>query len=166
MPTLSPSQAGPTTLTVNESPAANQNLKATPLAKDGGVLTRLSFSVSTTPGVTGYRIYRKEPTSPGFALLASTTTSGLDTGLAWAGGDTPAKRLFSVTAVDGAGRESFLSNVVTNDDADGDGLTDADEVAGASDPALADTDRDGLEDGVEAANGTHALAGDTDGDGA
>ncbi len=55
-------------------------------------------------------------------------------------------------------------------DLDGDGLSDAEEFAAGTDPALADTDRDGLPDGWETAHGfdpldpTDALA-DPDGDG-
>lgn len=50
-------------------------------------------------------------------------------------------------------------------DTDGDGLTDADELASRTDPDKADTDRDGLADGDEAnVFDTDPLNADTDGD--
>jgi hypothetical protein len=53
-----------------------------------------------------------------------------------------------------------------NADDDGDGLTNAEELALNTDPALADTDEDGLTDGDEVHQyGTEPLAPDTDGDG-
>ena len=51
-------------------------------------------------------------------------------------------------------------------DADGDGLTDAEEYASqASNPVKADSDDDGLTDAEEIAAGTQPLVADTDGDG-
>ena len=51
-------------------------------------------------------------------------------------------------------------------DADGDGLTDAEEYATqASDPTKADSDDDGLSDTQEIALGTQPLNADSDGDG-
>lgn len=50
-------------------------------------------------------------------------------------------------------------------DSDGDGLTNAQELAAGTDPTKTDTDGDGLEDGDEAFYGTNALLADTDGDG-
>ena len=57
------------------------------------------------------------------------------------------------------------SHEVSTVDTDGDGITDADEAAAGTDPALADTDADGINDADEATNGTDALNADTDGDG-
>lgn len=54
-----------------------------------------------------------------------------------------------------------------DEDQDGDGLTNLEEVKLGTDPALADTDGDGLSDGAEANTyGTDPLKYDTDGDGA
>ena len=55
---------------------------------------------------------------------------------------------------------------LTPSDADGDGLTDAEEYASqASDPTKADSDDDGLSDTQEIALGTQPLNPDSDGDG-
>jgi outer membrane protein OmpA-like peptidoglycan-associated protein len=50
-------------------------------------------------------------------------------------------------------------------DADGDGLSDAEEDALGTDPTLADSDVDGVPDGVEKRAGTDPLSGDSDSDG-
>ena len=50
-------------------------------------------------------------------------------------------------------------------DADGDGISDADEATLGTDPELADTDEDGISDGDEVDLGTDPLLEDTDGDG-
>ncbi|MBL9115037.1 MAG: hypothetical protein JNJ83_08510 [Verrucomicrobiaceae bacterium] len=50
-------------------------------------------------------------------------------------------------------------------DTDGDGLSDADEIANGSAPDVVDTDGDGLTDGFERQIGTNPLLADTDGDG-
>ncbi len=51
-----------------------------------------------------------------------------------------------------------------NLDSDGDGLTNAQEAEGGTDPNKADTDDDGLTDGEEVKLGTDPLLQDTDGD--
>jgi uncharacterized repeat protein (TIGR03803 family) len=52
------------------------------------------------------------------------------------------------------------------DDSDSDGLSDADELAGGTDPLIADTDNDGVSDGDEVLVwSTNPLLQDTDGDG-
>lgn len=53
-----------------------------------------------------------------------------------------------------------LSVFSTTFDSDGDGLTDAHEVALGTDPHNTDSDGDGLPDGWEAAHGTNPLVGD------
>ncbi len=50
-------------------------------------------------------------------------------------------------------------------DTDQDGLSDAEELALGTNPALADSDGDGLSDGEEVAGGTSPQARDSDGDG-
>lgn len=62
-------------------------------------------------------------------------------------------------------RTAFF-RLATQEDMDGDGLTDADEAwALGTDPASPDTDGDGLDDGAEVASGTSPTAVDSDGDG-
>jgi hypothetical protein len=53
----------------------------------------------------------------------------------------------------------------TNADADGDGISDGAEVASGMSPFGNDSDFDGVSDGDEIANGTDPLSGDSDGDG-
>ena len=55
--------------------------------------------------------------------------------------------------------------VLGEGDADGDGLSDADEFDELTDPVAADTDGDGLADGAEIENGSSPLNPDTDEDG-
>ncbi|MCE9672523.1 Ig-like domain-containing protein [Myxococcus stipitatus] len=75
----------------------------------------------------------------------------------------------SVRAVDAAGNVDDTPATygwVVTADADGDGLTDAEEQALGTDPNNADTDGDGLPDGIEVkVAGTDPLDDDTDDDG-
>ena len=70
--------------------------------------------------------------------------------------------LFPTNAMD----ESAFFRLASQDDADGDGLSDAYEAwASGTDPAVADTDGDGMNDGWEHDVGTSPILVDTDGDG-
>ncbi|WP_435195466.1 hypothetical protein [Natronomonas sp. EA1] len=78
------------------------------------------------------------------AMIALCVTAGSTTGLA-----APSSLTTDLTA-----------------DADGDGLTDAQEGNLGTDPLKADSDRDGLDDGEEVyTHRTNPLIRDTDGDG-
>jgi len=69
---------------------------------------------------------------------------------------------------DGIGDEHELAQTGSNpfnDDTDGDGLLDADEVARGTDPRLEDTNGDGVNDGDQVAGGEDPLDPDMDDDG-
>lgn len=58
----------------------------------------------------------------------------------------------------------LLSNPL-EEDSDGDGISDEEEIIIETNPLLADTDGDGLSDGIEYINGFDTLDKDPDGDG-
>jgi hypothetical protein len=62
-------------------------------------------------------------------------------------------------------QSNHLPPAPPDEDSDGDGLGDAAEEAGGTDPQLADSDGDGLDDGYEGVIGTDPLDRDTDQDG-
>ncbi len=66
-----------------------------------------------------------------------------------------------------AWENEFFGNLAqnANGDTDSDGVTNADEFSGGTNPARADTDGDGLSDSEERTAGTGAVNADTDGDG-
>ncbi len=73
--------------------------------------------------------------------------------------------LWGLAACGGADPSGDASSK-TPGDADGDGLSDVEEAARGTDPALADSDKDGKSDGTEVHElGTDPLKRDTDGDG-
>jgi hypothetical protein len=57
-----------------------------------------------------------------------------------------------------------MTNLLPSPDTDGDGISNAEELANGWNPRRADTDRDGLNDGDELAAGADPLLPDTDGD--
>jgi hypothetical protein len=69
------------------------------------------------------------------------------------------------TAVEGTNPVTLVWFEAAPVDTDGDGLTDRDEAALGTDPAVYDTDSDGVGDGGEVNAGTDPLNPDTDGDG-
>ncbi|NOK08044.1 Ig-like domain-containing protein [Corallococcus exercitus] len=82
---------------------------------------------------------------------------------------TPGPHTFAVRATDAAGNvddSPATWSWSATDDADNDGLTDAEEAQAGTDPRNADTDADGLPDGVEVHSGrTDPLDDDSDDDG-
>ena len=151
-------------ITVNNAPLPPTNLLADAVDSNG-LKTVLSWTANTDPGVTGYNIYAKYDDEPYLAQIGSSTTNSYDTGDAWAVNSSIKTRIYAVSAVKGDGTESFLSNMVQNDDRDHDGLTDAQETLLGTDPNNPDSDGDGLKDGEEYMRGTNPLLADTDGDG-
>ncbi|MBT8202966.1 MAG: hypothetical protein KJO87_06650, partial [Acidimicrobiia bacterium] len=62
--------------------------------------------------------------------------------------------------------DAYVADAACCVDTDGDGLTDSEEAALGTNPAVADTDGDNLSDGAEVnTHGTDPLLADTDGDG-
>lgn len=160
-------------------PAAPTNFKAA-----ASSATSVTLSWTKVAGATGYVLERKNGTAA-FARIAAPAadaTSYVDQGLTT--GTTYVYRLKVTTA---AGESAYAAEVqalpsVAGADTDGDGISDADEVAGydvtikeggvekktyhvASDPTKADTDGDGLSDAQERALFTDPTKADTDDDG-
>lgn len=162
------------TFTVNSASADKITFNKTPLnsiglqadaVDSGGRKTTLSWTASTSPDITGYKVYAKYDDEPYLAQIGTSATNSFYTGDAWTENATIVTRLYAVAAVKTDGTESFLSNMVQNDDRDHDGLTDVQEALLGTDPDNHDTDGDGLKDGEEYIKGTKPLVRDTDEDG-
>jgi len=102
---------------------------------------------------------------PGDAVFSPNGTAASDTSTATP--DSLGVYTFQVTVSDGT--ESAVGVVdllvlVPADDSDLDGLTNAEEIAGGTDPDNADTDGDGMPDGWEVTNGLDPLGNDASGD--
>jgi predicted RNase H-like HicB family nuclease len=151
-------------LTINHSPLPPFNLQAD-LVDSGGLKTSLSWNVNTDPGVTGYNIYSKYLDEPYLSQIGTTSVTSYDTGHDWAADGSVKPRIYAVAVVKADGKESFLSDMVENNDRDHDGLTDAEETALGTNVSNPDTDGDGLLDGEEYYLGTDQKLIDTDGDG-
>jgi hypothetical protein len=118
-------------------------------------------------GATGYRVFRRLDASPSFDLLATVnagTLNWLAVGDPWSSTSNVPPAHFAVSTLVGV-EESEFSIVVSNDDQDGDGLSDEEEAALGTAPTLGDTDGDGLTDWSEVEVGTDPLDPDTDDDG-
>lgn len=112
-----------------------------------------------------YNIYSREDDEPYLALIGNTAEAYYDTTHNWAENSSIKTRIYAVSAVKADGTESFLFDMVENNDRDHDGLTDEKETALGTDVNKPDTDDDGLNDGEEYIYGTNPLLIDTDGDG-
>lgn len=149
---------------INHTPLPPPNVIADAV-DSGGLTTRLCWTASSTPGVTGYNIYAKLFDEPYLAQIGTTATTSFDTGHSWAENTSVKARLYAVSAVMAGGVESFLSNMVKNNDRDHDGVTDEEETTLGSDVSNSDSDSDGLKDGEEYLLGTNLLLIDSDSDG-
>ncbi|MGD9971511.1 MAG: alpha/beta fold hydrolase [Desulfatirhabdiaceae bacterium] len=141
-----------------------EGLQADPL-QNNGLKTYLSWLPGTQQAITGYKIYGRMNNEPYLSLLWTGAAIGLNTGHAWAENDAITPYLYAVSAVLSDGTETLISDMITNDDRDHDGLTDAEETGFGSDMTLPDTDGDGLTDSEEYIHGTSPIKMDTDEDG-
>lgn len=131
----------------------------------GSILgTRLSWSGHLS--AVEYRVYGRETFQPSFNFLGSTVATNFDAEQDWVVSEDIPTWTYAVTFVETSTKESFLSQQVTNDDRDHDGLTDIRELEFALPPNDPDADNDGLSDGDELALGTDPFLIDTDVDGA
>jgi hypothetical protein len=151
-------------ITINLTPFPPTGLQADAL-DSSGLKTQLSWTANTEPDVTGYIIYSKYNDEPYLSQIGTSTTNSFDTGHPWTENATIKTRLYAVSAVKADGTESFLSNMVENNDRDHDGLTDEEETTFGTNPSNPDSDSDGLKDGDEYVRGTNPLLPDTDSDG-
>ena len=158
---LDPSAQPPITVLHHPLPPSGLEVRA---SFNNGWKTTLAWQPSPTPGVSGYRLYSRSHEEPFMALVGTTTDLSFLTLLPWAGEEDAPVRMFAVSAVLPDGAESFLSEVVKNNDLDQDGLTDDDELQMGTDPTLKDTDGDGWPDGLELQRGTSPVLADSDGD--
>ena len=149
-------------ITIQHTPETPTDLKADAVGQ-GGLKTRLSWNISS--GASSYRIYAKNQGEPYLQLLGTTSSLSFNTGDEWAYDASITTRFYAVSAVNVQNAESFLSDMVKNDDRDHDGLTDVKEATAGSNPDNPDSDGDGLLDGNEYNKGTNPLVQDTDGDG-
>lgn len=162
------------TFTVNSSAVDKITVNRTPLPPTGlqadtvnssGLKTRLSWTANADAGVTGYNVYAKYIDEPYLSQIGTSATNSFDTGDAWAENASVVTSIYAVSAKKADGPESFLSNMVENNDRDYDGLTDEEETTLGTNVSNADSDGDGLKDGEEYVRGTNPLLVDTDGDG-
>ncbi|RJR20021.1 MAG: CHAP domain-containing protein [Nitrospiraceae bacterium] len=151
-------------ITVNHAPLPTTGLQADAV-DSGGLMTRLTWNASIDPEVTGYNIYSKEIGEPYLTQIGTSTLNTFDTGHRWAANSSIKTRTYAVSAVKADNTESFLSNMVENNDRDHDGLSDEEEINYGTYINNSDTDGDGLNDSEELNRGTNALLTDTDGDG-
>jgi hypothetical protein len=131
----------------------------------GSLTTRLTWANGTDHDIDHYNIYSKYDDAPYLTQIGSSTVNAYDTGHSWASDSSINTRIYAVSAVKSDGSESFLSNMVENNDRDHDGLTDEEETTFGTNVSNPDSDGDGLKDGEEYVKGTNPLLPDTDGDG-
>ena len=153
------------TPTLHYNPAPPQRLIAEPVSTGGELSTKLTWESHPDPDVTLYKIYARQENAPYFQQIGCWPYTYFYPLFEWADDSTKTTYLFAVSALKSDGTESFLSDVVKNNDRDYDGLTDEEEAVFGSLPDDPDTDDDGLNDGEEYLRRTDPWEPDTDGDG-
>jgi hypothetical protein len=95
-----------------EQPPKPQNLKAFPVQQQDQVRTKLSWSSVQDAGIVQFKVYARRDDEPLVKLLKTlpATARQYQTTHAW---EQP-RRLYAVSAVNGEGKESFLSDFVEN----------------------------------------------------
>jgi hypothetical protein len=143
-------------IVISHQPEAPGGLMADAVEQDG-LKTTLSWNPSDDPLVTGYRIYARYIDDPFLKLIGSSASTSYFTGESWASNSSIKKRLYAVTGMRPDGSESFLSDTVTNDDRDHDGLSDVIETSMGTFVDDPDSDGDKWTDGDEVLLGADPL---------
>lgn len=151
-------------LAINHTPLSPMKLKAD-VINSGGLKTKLTWEGNNESAVKSYNIYSRYDDEPYLKLIGNTTNTHYDTDHLWAKDSSIREMIYVVSALKANGEESFLSDMVVNNDRDHDGLKDEKEVSIKTDLYNPDTDGDKLYDGEEYIRGTNPLIIDTDGDG-
>jgi hypothetical protein len=107
--------------------------------------------------------------SSGQVIPANSTTGNANGTLSANGASVNIPTNFVVAPVSSSAVSSAVvsstTSSVSNTDTDGDGITDANEIANGTDPTKADTDGDGINDKDEIIIGTNPTLADSDSDG-
>lgn len=148
---------------INHSPLPPTNLQANAVDAEG-LKTKLTWKASISADVTSYNIYSREEDEPYLKLIGNTNKKFFDTGHLWAENASIKTRVYAVSSVKEDNAESFLSNMVENNDRDHDGLSDEKETSLGTDIDNPDSDGDKLKDGAEYVYSTDPLKIDTDED--
>jgi hypothetical protein len=143
-------------IVVVHQPNPPSGLTADAIDQDG-LKTSLSWNASTDPQVVGYKIYSRYIDEPFLKLIGSSVSPAFSTGDSWVDDSSIKKRLYAITATKTDDSESFLSETVTNDDRDHDGLPDQIEVSLGTYVDDYDSDGDFWTDGEEVLYGTDPL---------
>jgi YD repeat-containing protein len=167
---------GPITVTVNGQTATSSQpftVVASPVIS--GISPTVTTSNASAPVVTSVQVTGANLQGATFAFLPTfnppaltVSSASIDPGGAWATLSVSiaagTSGSFTAVATNGAGSSSAFpsaSNTVSILDAakdpDGDGLTNAQEIALGTDPFRADTDGDGFNDGMEVTAGSNPL---------
>lgn len=149
---------------INHLPLPPVKLKAEVL-DSGGLKTKLVWEGSNESSVKSYNIYSKYNDEPYLKQIGNTMNTYYNTEHLWAKDLSIKTRIYAISALKFDGTESFLSNVVENNDRDHDGLKDEKEILLGTNINKIDTDGDGFDDAGEYIRGTNPLVVDTDDDG-